>query len=425
MAGFAASGLSGEMDQTARNRTLSAFKQSGLRVLIATDVAARGIDAQNVTRVVHAELPTNPDAYTHRAGRTGRAGRKGISSLLVAPSGVVHATRLLRGLRVQHRVEPIPSAEQIERAADERLLAELTADQAGQIAPETGDAAADGGEQEPALSSLENESELARWIPLATRLIQAGSLERTLSRLLAHSRANVTRPREIRVFAERPARNDTTRGRTYDRNADDRRAPRRDRDAQPGRDYDRAAQSPRAPHRNRDDQSRQYDRTTEARTAPGDAQGRESERSAESGRVRGQAPRRARDAHDRAGTDAAAPAANGGGPFNRFQVTWGRQQGADPRRMLAMVCRRGEIRGRDVGAIEIEDRHSIVEVAESVADGFERAARRPDPREPKVLIRREQSAHASGPRRSKTDFKPRRDKRKSAAQRPLKRKTPK
>ncbi|HTU62682.1 MAG TPA: DEAD/DEAH box helicase, partial [Polyangiales bacterium] len=91
-AGFAASGLSGDMEQAARNRALRGFREGELRVLVATDVAARGIDVQGVTRVLHAEPPTDPDAYTHRSGRTGRAGRKGVSALLLAPSRIVHAT---------------------------------------------------------------------------------------------------------------------------------------------------------------------------------------------------------------------------------------------------------------------------------------------------------------------------------------------
>src|SRR5262249_56978518 len=61
-AGFAANALSGEMEQAARNRALSAFRQGAMRVLVATDVAARGIDVQSVSRGLHAELPTHPDA---------------------------------------------------------------------------------------------------------------------------------------------------------------------------------------------------------------------------------------------------------------------------------------------------------------------------------------------------------------------------
>jgi len=173
--GFAASSLSGEMEQAARNRALAGFKRGDLKVLIATDVAARGIDVQDISRVIHVEPPTHGDSYTHRSGRTGRAGRKGTSSLLVAPQGVVHATRLLRGLGVPHRFEPIPSAEQLRRAADDRILAELSV--------------------EDALEATADQ----RGAALARRLIEAGNLERTLTRLLARCHyAGVTEPREVR-----------------------------------------------------------------------------------------------------------------------------------------------------------------------------------------------------------------------------------
>src|SRR5436305_5100374 len=115
------------MEQPERNRAHAEFKRGSLAALVATDVAARGIDVVDIARVIHAEPPTNADAYTHRSGRTGRAGRKGTSSLLVAPAGVVQATRLLRGLGVAHRFEPIPAAADLRRAADERIFLELTA----------------------------------------------------------------------------------------------------------------------------------------------------------------------------------------------------------------------------------------------------------------------------------------------------------
>jgi hypothetical protein len=70
-------------------------------------------------------------------------------------------------------------------------------------------------------------------------------------------------------------------------------------------------------------------------------------------------------------------------------------KGADARRLLAVVCRRGEIRGRDVGAIRVEPTYAIVDVASEVAEGFARAAALPDPREPNVTIRRDGHTAAS------------------------------
>ena len=106
--GFDVRALSGEMEQGERNRALAAFKRGTLHALVATDVAARGIDVQDIARVVHAEPPTDADSYTHRSGRTGRAGRKGTSSVMVSPAGLARVSQLLRraGVQLPGRADP-------------------------------------------------------------------------------------------------------------------------------------------------------------------------------------------------------------------------------------------------------------------------------------------------------------------------------
>ncbi|WP_312550228.1 DEAD/DEAH box helicase [Massilia sp.] len=83
IAGFAAAALHGDMHQGARNRTLDSLRRGQVRVLVATDVAARGIDVPNITHVVNYDLPKFPEDYVHRIGRTGRAGRNGVAISLV------------------------------------------------------------------------------------------------------------------------------------------------------------------------------------------------------------------------------------------------------------------------------------------------------------------------------------------------------
>jgi ATP-dependent RNA helicase DeaD len=73
----------------------------------------------------------------------------------------------------------------------------------------------------------------------------------------------------------------------------------------------------------------------------------------------------------------------------RFRVSWGQAEGADARRLLPMLCRRGKIRGSDIGAIELTPSFSFVDVSQRVALEFERATQRPDPRDPTVHVRRE------------------------------------
>ena len=81
--GFSVVALSGELSQNERTHALQAMRDGRARVCIATDVAARGIDLPDLELVIHADLPTNPETLLHRSGRTGRAGRKGVSALIV------------------------------------------------------------------------------------------------------------------------------------------------------------------------------------------------------------------------------------------------------------------------------------------------------------------------------------------------------
>jgi ATP-dependent RNA helicase DeaD len=366
--GFAASALSGEMDQNARNRALAAFRSGTLRVLVATDVAARGIDVQSVARVVHAEQPKDPDTYTHRSGRTGRAGRKGVSALLVPPVGVVQATRLLRALSIPHRVEPVPTPAQIRAAEDERIVSTLTA--------------------------AESETPVdPRFVALAERLVQDGHAEQSLARLLAQQSGGIE-PRQVRVHVARPQRmaaddgdgrrgrgpRDRERGRTRERLGNDSRE--RFGNAAPARREPAVARSTgdadSGPRRVRDADTgapRQQERTSP----------RQPRESASNGASETNGAARS----ERGAESDHGSAAEPGSGFTEFRVTWGSQRGADARRLLAMLCRRGRIRGVDVGAIRVNTTFSVVGVADAVADSFERLAAIPDPREPFVKIRRD------------------------------------
>jgi ATP-dependent RNA helicase DeaD len=92
------------------------------RVCVATDVAARGIDLPNLGLVIHADLPNDAEVLQHRSGRTGRAGRKGISILLVPGSRARRAEEMLRRARVNFVWSSPPSAEEIRKLDQERLL---------------------------------------------------------------------------------------------------------------------------------------------------------------------------------------------------------------------------------------------------------------------------------------------------------------
>jgi ATP-dependent RNA helicase DeaD len=370
---FAVGSLSGEMEQAARNRAMAAFKSGAIRVLVATDVAARGIDVQDIAHVVHADAPSDADTYTHRSGRTGRAGRKGTSTVLVTISGLRQASYLLGRAGVVFRVEPVPSADDIRRASDERLFTELTAGDAEAAAvPE-------------------------RLAGLATKLATSPDVARTLARLLARVRsAEASEPRDLRRVEPPPDRAPQAhrgpRQTTHVSRPVPPRATRSTRDlaliealprpARSTRDVTRTEPTPRPARSTRD--------VTRTETLP---------RPARSTRDVTHAVAPPRPAH--------APRRDDGREWTPFIVTWGATQGADARRLLAVVCRRGGVRGTDVGAIRVGPTSSTVDVAAEVAREFAENSKVPDPREPKVIIRpdRAPSAHGAAPR-SPAPYKP-------------------
>ena len=122
--GLATVTLSGELSQTERTHALQAMRDGRARVCVATDVAARGIDLPNLNLVIHADLPTNTESLLHRSGRTGRAGRKGISALIVPPRALRKAENLLKWAKISAEWTTAPSVEDILQKDEERLLAD-------------------------------------------------------------------------------------------------------------------------------------------------------------------------------------------------------------------------------------------------------------------------------------------------------------
>ncbi len=119
--GFQVVALSGELSQSERTLALQSLRDGRARVCVATDVAARGIDLKGLDLVIHADLPSNSETLLHRSGRTGRAGSKGVSALIVAPSEFKKAQRLLQGAKVVAEWGPAPSAEDVQGREDLRL----------------------------------------------------------------------------------------------------------------------------------------------------------------------------------------------------------------------------------------------------------------------------------------------------------------
>lgn len=120
--GFSVVCLSGELSQSERSHALQAMRDGRARICVATDVAARGIDLPKLDLVVHAELPSNHETLLHRSGRTGRAGRKGTSVLIVPPNAQRKADRILKSAKLEANWGMAPSADEVLAKDHERLL---------------------------------------------------------------------------------------------------------------------------------------------------------------------------------------------------------------------------------------------------------------------------------------------------------------
>ncbi|MFN3876366.1 MAG: DEAD/DEAH box helicase, partial [Flavobacteriales bacterium] len=114
--GYVADAIHGDLSQAQRDHVMGRYRARSLQLLIATDVAARGIDVSDVTHVIHFDLPGDPESYTHRSGRTARAGRTGISLSIIGLRDIGRIHQLERQLRTHFRYVLVPGGADIGKA---------------------------------------------------------------------------------------------------------------------------------------------------------------------------------------------------------------------------------------------------------------------------------------------------------------------
>ena len=139
-----AEAIHGGMSQAERTRVMNRFREGRTNVLVATDVAARGIDVDRVDLVIQDDLPTDDDTYIHRVGRTGRAGRTGRSVLMVGNRAVRHIKRIEKKAGFLERMD-VPSQEDINKLQQGRLIEEFMEIEPQSSAQETLEAAKEAG----------------------------------------------------------------------------------------------------------------------------------------------------------------------------------------------------------------------------------------------------------------------------------------
>jgi ATP-dependent RNA helicase DeaD len=174
--GFSVVALSSELSQKERTHALQAMRDGRARVCIATDVAARGIDLPGLDLVIHADLPRDRETLLHRSGRTGRAGRKGLSVVIVPRNARKRAERLLHTAGIHAKWERPPSADDVLQRDKERLLAA------------------------PALSAPLTDDERG----IVEALLSRHNAEQVAVALVRHYRADRSAPEEIEIIAPPP-----------------------------------------------------------------------------------------------------------------------------------------------------------------------------------------------------------------------------
>ncbi|MBS1583343.1 MAG: DEAD/DEAH box helicase [Bacteroidetes bacterium] len=111
--GYNADAIHGDLSQQQRDRVMERYRSKTLQLLIATDVAARGIDVSNVSHVIHFDLPGEVESYTHRSGRTGRAGKTGVSLSIIGSKDVFKIRNLERQLKTHFTYTRVPGGAEI------------------------------------------------------------------------------------------------------------------------------------------------------------------------------------------------------------------------------------------------------------------------------------------------------------------------
>jgi ATP-dependent RNA helicase DeaD len=155
--GLDAAGISSDLTQKAREEVMGRLRAGSLRFLVATDVAARGIDVEDLSHVFHYDVPQDPEYYVHRSGRTARAGKAGVSISLMTATDAPALRGIARRYSIPLEELPVPTEEELAARVSERLTALLEDDLRSR-------------------SRLERERQ-ARFIPVVRQLVEEGEPE--------------------------------------------------------------------------------------------------------------------------------------------------------------------------------------------------------------------------------------------------------
>jgi ATP-dependent RNA helicase DeaD len=328
--GFAAAPLNGDIPQPLRERTVARLKAGQVDILVATDVAARGLDVERIGHVINYDVPYDTESYVHRIGRTGRAGRNGEAILFIAP----RERNMLRAIEraTRQTIEPmnLPSMDAVNAlriGKFKKAISETVA-------------SGEGGVYRPVLEQLEAETGLPLIdIAAALALLAQGSTPLLLA-------GKPERPVEFQAPSDRmrPHERERPSARERERPIERERAPERERPGERERPIERERPSER-------ERASERERPSERDRAP------ERERPGERDRPTHDTPS-ARDTKPH-GKSAARQ-------METFRIEVGSVHGIKPGNIVGAIANESGIEGVHIGRVDIREDHSYVDLPEGM-----------------------------------------------------------
>ncbi|MFC2121990.1 helicase-related protein, partial [Bacteroidota bacterium] len=312
--------LHGDLSQSQRDHVMKRFREKTLQMLVATDVAARGIDVNDISHIINYNLPEDNEGYTHRSGRTGRAGKSGVSIAIVNFREINRIPQIEKNIRKKFEKLLVPTGAEI----CEKQLFKL-------------------------IDRMENvevdEDQIAPFMNTVNKKLEWLSKEQIIKHFLS-----LEFNRFLEYYKNAPDLNDRTDNRRERRDRSDFRDNRANRDSRDNRD-NRASRDSRD---NRDNRANRDSRDNRDNRANRDSRDNRENRD-----------RRGKREDNRSGDRQIRVGKTG---YTRFFINIGKKDDIDPKVIIGMINDNTQDRDINIGSIDLKDNFSFFEVGEESGD---------------------------------------------------------
>jgi ATP-dependent RNA helicase DeaD len=309
--GYAIDAIHGDLTQNARDKVMGMFKSHTINLLAATDVAARGIDVKDITHVIHYSMPEDPEYYTHRSGRTARAGQLGTSLSLATRRDLSRIKQFSNGLKIEFTKIDVPNAGDIQETRIQKWAENLT--------------------------NIEDDKVPADVLTKVEGLFEGFTKEQLIQRLVAIEMSKLGSNSSNRDL------NDSGKGGGRDDNSRSKRTDRRRNERSDGRRSDRGERSgERNDSRRGGERSDRYSDRKESR--------------------RNERSRNDRSDRNRSNRDESKAYEAPKGDTVRFMMNIGKKEHVNKANLLRFICDESGLKKNSIGTIDVQDSRSYFEV---------------------------------------------------------------